>query len=47
MTRFRMTYTAIVVVLAGLAMYTTAGAQQSREKISRSKVRVELKRYEQ
>jgi len=40
MTRFRMTYVVIAVVLAGLAMYTTVGAQQSQEKVSGSKVRV-------
>ena len=40
MTKFRMTCVVIVVVLAGLAMYTTVGAQQSQEKISGSKVRV-------
>ena len=40
MTKFRMSYAVIVVVLAGLAIYTTVGAQQSQEKISGSKVRV-------
>ena len=40
MTKFRMTCVVIVFVLAGLAMYTTVGAQQSQEKISGSKVRV-------
>jgi len=40
MTRFRMTCAVITVVLVGLAMYTTVGAQQSQEKISASNVRV-------
>jgi hypothetical protein len=40
MTRFRMTYAVITVVLAGLAMHTTVGAQQSQEKTSGSMVRV-------
>ncbi len=40
MTRFRMTCAVIAVVLAGLAVYTTVGAQQSEGKTSGSKVRV-------
>jgi len=40
MTRFRMTCAAITVVVAGLAMFTTVGAQQLQEKASVSKVRV-------
>jgi hypothetical protein len=40
MTRFRMTCAVITVVLAGVALYTTVGAQQSEEKTSGSKVRV-------
>ena len=40
MTRFGMTCAVITGVLAGLAVYTTVGAQQSQEKTSGSKVRV-------
>jgi hypothetical protein len=39
MIRFRMMF-ALIFVLAGLAVYTTVGAQQSQEKTSGSKVRV-------
>ncbi len=40
MTRFRMTCAVIIAVLAGLAVHTTAGAQQLQERTSGSKVRV-------
>jgi len=40
MTRFRMAFAVITVVLAGLAMPTTAGAQESQKETSGAKVRV-------
>lgn len=40
MTKFKMTCVVINVVLAGLAGYTTVGAQQSEENTSGSKVRI-------